>query len=238
MADALPVFNDQDLGATLDGLGRMGPVRFLQIGAMDGKRFDPLHDFVRRYGWEGLLVEALPDFFAALKANYADCSGLHFVNAAIMDYNGQAVMQRIDPAAVTQGLISPHALGIATAREGGGVWHSPQLKPEARAVLEQFRQEVTVPCMTVDQLLAALPWPGLDLVVIDTEGMDWVIARQIDLTRWQPRLFYMEYVHLGAAEQVECLAHFAAAGYRAHRDVPGYNFLFIRDEQAGAVQAA
>jgi len=37
---------------------------------MDGAAYDPLHEFVARYGWRGLLVEPLPDMFEQLRRTY------------------------------------------------------------------------------------------------------------------------------------------------------------------------
>lgn len=51
----------------LHALGRREPgLRFLQVGAMDGKRFDPVYAFAKHYAWRGLVLEPLPDLFALL----------------------------------------------------------------------------------------------------------------------------------------------------------------------------
>jgi hypothetical protein len=63
------------------------PLRFIQIGASDGLRWDPFRRFIIGGNWQGLLVEPLPDVFALLKQNYAHrvTQGLKFLNAAVSD---------------------------------------------------------------------------------------------------------------------------------------------------------
>jgi FkbM family methyltransferase len=70
--------------------------RFLQIGANDGVRDDPLHHIIRRYQLSGLLIEPLPDLFEQLKANYADCSGLSFECCAIGDSDAKFGIRRLE----------------------------------------------------------------------------------------------------------------------------------------------
>src|SRR4051812_22410129 len=73
----------------LDSLSRAKrKVSFVQIGAHDGKRWDLIHDFIKRDGWSGLFVEPLPKYFAALQENYRGRPGLRFERAAIADEDG------------------------------------------------------------------------------------------------------------------------------------------------------
>src|SRR5687767_667926 len=45
---------------------------FVQIGANDGRRGDPVFQFIRQYRWRGLLLEPQPDVFRVLVRNYED----------------------------------------------------------------------------------------------------------------------------------------------------------------------
>jgi hypothetical protein len=62
---------------------------FLQVGGMDGKRFDPIYAFVKHHRWKGIILEPLPDLFAALAANYAGHENVALVNAALTDGDGE-----------------------------------------------------------------------------------------------------------------------------------------------------
>src|ERR1700681_618887 len=62
-------------------LARKGKILFVQIGANDGIKNDPIHVYVRKYHWNGLLVEPMPDFFNTLRINYMGEDQLWFENA-------------------------------------------------------------------------------------------------------------------------------------------------------------
>ena len=58
-----------DLAATALRVKNHGQVTFVQVGANDGYRFDPLRKHIVAYHWPGLLIEPQPDVFAELKQN-------------------------------------------------------------------------------------------------------------------------------------------------------------------------
>lgn len=206
-------FSSADLKATLDGLGR--EVSFLQIGAMDGVSYDPVSPFVRKNGWHGTLVEPMPDMFETLKANYAGCDGLSFINGAVADYDGTIEMTRIDPEAFEKGLLSRAFLGLSTLMPDRGVMSQlQQLPPDLQMNAERHKRTIEVPCFTLATLLAKENIQKIDVFIVDTEGADWMITRQLDLKAYRPRLVYIEYNHLSSYEQIACANHFHNHGYR------------------------
>src|SRR5271165_1303468 len=73
--------------ATFDGIisafnSRTENFFFVQIGAYDGYDCDPIQKFIRRYGWNGILVEPQPDAFEKLRQNYENFPGLIFERTA------------------------------------------------------------------------------------------------------------------------------------------------------------
>jgi hypothetical protein len=52
---------------------------FIGIGANDGVTHDPLYPFVRDFGWRGIMVEPIPEAFAALERNYANFADVALV---------------------------------------------------------------------------------------------------------------------------------------------------------------
>lgn len=89
---------------------KLGYLRFIQIGANDGIRGDPIRQKVLKYGWTGVLVEPLPPLFAELKRNYANQPGLEFINAAVDVSPGVRTIHFLRP-----GLAFPDwAQGLAT----------------------------------------------------------------------------------------------------------------------------
>jgi len=77
----IPVF---DLSVQLLMAVRGDSLNFIQVGANDGEYGDPLHSFIVKYPWHGILVEPQPDIFAKLRENYAAIQNrLIFENIAI-----------------------------------------------------------------------------------------------------------------------------------------------------------
>ena len=193
-------------------------------------RFDPLHDVIKELGWRGVLVEPMAEMFALLQQNYDGCAGLTFVNKAIADFDGDIEMTRVNPQAVDLGLLPEGALGITTLMpERGVIGKREHLPADQRIILTQYLEKLTVPCCLLQTLLDEQNVDNLDLLFIDAEGADWMIARQLPLDRYQPHLVYLEFHHLPIAERRECVSHFIKYGYRTLFDENRFeNMLAIR----------
>ena len=176
-------------------------VNFLQIGASDGLRWDPIRKFVVRDRWNGILVEPLPRVFELLKHNYEHVkrSELVFVNAAISSARNEGT---------TFWTYSPEFLEALSLEERlfylrissfnrDHVLKEVRSFPKSEALLTQIR----VPCLTVNDLLDQY-WPGrtIDLVVIDAEGHDASIIRSIDFKRFPAEAIFFESHNLGQEE--------------------------------------
>ena len=68
---------------------------FIQVGANDGVRNDPIGPKVKKYGWHGVLIEPQPDLFEKLKENYRGYGGLHFENAAVSSVPGIVSLHKV-----------------------------------------------------------------------------------------------------------------------------------------------
>jgi FkbM family methyltransferase len=181
----------------------------LQVGAMDGVRFDLLYPHLIKGGWCGLLVEPVPDMFALLKNTYATQPQLRFADCAIADYDGTLTLKRADPAAVVSGILPAEALGMSTACGNSNLAGDP-------VFVERFAAnsfEISVPCRRLQGLLDENTVTAIDLVMIDVEGADLLVAKQIDLNRYHPSIVCFEYAHLKMEDMRECCAHFLAHGY-------------------------
>ena len=55
----------------------------IQIGANDGKRFDEINFFIKKYKIKSLLVEPIESYFLKLKNNYKNLDFVKFENSAI-----------------------------------------------------------------------------------------------------------------------------------------------------------
>ncbi|HVW19731.1 MAG TPA: FkbM family methyltransferase [Opitutaceae bacterium] len=185
-------------------------LRFLQIGANDGVRADPVRAKVLRHEWTGLLVEPLPPLFAQLQANYSGRPGLDFLNAAV------------DVTAGTRKLyfIRPGLPGIPDWAGGLGSFDllrlrqaASELKLDEAAIAEQ-----TVPTVTWDDLRRRFGPRPCDLLVIDTEGYDLTLLRAALLARWRPRVIQFEHACSPADERLAIYGELLALGYEIASD--------------------
>jgi len=222
-------FSPDDLDATFQGLG--SDVFFVQIGAMDGVTYDPISKFVRGLGWRGLLVEPIPYLNKRLRDNYANCEGLVFVETAIADFDGHIEMSFLDPATVPEGVFAAGAFGTSTLMPDRGKIGGKGISQEIANLVRQNTKTIEVTCCRLDTLLAKHNITKIDLMVVDVEGADWMVTRQLSLNDYRPRVVYLEYAHLTGYEQTACAAHFRNYGYRIYIDQhQSENFLAVRSE--------
>lgn len=89
-------------------------VTVVQIGAADGRSFDPLHGAITEFKWRGLLVEPLPDLYAALRETYRDHPQLRFENVAVDDFECDRTLFRVPLQVVKDGRVPDWALRISS----------------------------------------------------------------------------------------------------------------------------
>ncbi len=221
-------FGPADIQATFQALGR--DIFFVQVGAMDGVTYDPIHPFVKSLAWRGLLFEPMTYQFEKLKENYKDCPGLIFENRAVADFEGEIEMAYIDPALAGTGVLQDGAFGISTLMQDRGVLGHITPDSEAFSLLKDNTKKVNVPCSRLEPVLRQHNIEKIDLMVVDTEGADWMVVRQLDLLKYQPRIVYFEFYHLSEYEQWAAAMHFRNHGYRVFidRENSGENFMAVR----------
>lgn len=180
---------------------------FLQIGAHDGIRNDPIYRWIVDHGWRGTLVEPMPDFAATLRRLHAKRSGVRVVEAAItVDRNATPVLlYRVDP---TLPGLPPWAQGLATLDPA-------RMHQAARDLGISPEAFLRVPVITMDPaaLLAGLESPVPDIIVIDTEGYDILLARALLQAGCSPTILHFEHACCTAEERFTLVRELAIAGY-------------------------
>jgi len=178
---------------------------FVQIGANDGKTGDPLHKFVMKYHWSGLLVEPVKEYYSMLQQTYAGNTNLVFENAAISEKNQQKTMYRIrnDVKHIPKGL-----QGIASFDKSVLLRHNFIL-PD----FESYITEEKVDCVTLKELLKKHDVEKIDLLCLDTEGYEFKILKQLDTVKVKPHIIFYEHKHLNDAERLECEQFLTGLGY-------------------------
>ncbi len=183
---------------------------FIQVGAFDGVRCDPIHAFVQRHRWSGVLLEPRAEAFARLVETYRGQPQLQLLNAAISDRPGRRTLYSFD----TQDL-PDWSEGVASFDRGVLAKHEHEA---GMPVLGSRIREEEVECVTFEQILEPLHWPKVDLLQVDAEGYDAHVVDLVPFERGKPAIIHFECKHLSKAELQACLERLASLGYVFARD--------------------
>lgn len=228
MIDNVSTFDAAELDEALNRLARERPY-FVQVGAMDGVSFDPIHPFIAGYKWDGLLVEPMPEQFTALKQNYADHPQLKFASEAVGDHDGSITLRYLDPAYVADGRLPREVLGMSTTVANPNHFLHEAIRADLRPLLQEAQRTMEVPCLTLPSMLAKYGVTRIDLFMCDVEGADWMVLKQLDLQQFKPQVIMFEYDVMTQGELNACLKHFQDAGYTAKKErPPGQNMVLFR----------
>ena len=156
----------------------------MQIGANDGRRFDPIYEFANsaRFDFSGLAVEPVPRFFRDLQRAYRNKPGIKLVNAAIHNTDSEATLYVVSEKYDSK--VPEWALGTASFNR------DHVIKPE---VPEEYVEAIQVPCISLEDLMEQEGFHDIDLLQIDTEGYDSEIVRNIDLEKIRPSMIHFEH---------------------------------------------
>jgi FkbM family methyltransferase len=177
--------------AIRDLVSREPDIFFLQIGAHDGVSYDPIHSYVTRFHWKGLLVEPQSAIFQKLRENYRDEKQLLFENSAIAQRDGSIELHCFENANAED-----HASMLTSTRK-----HYLSLNGDNhRGALKT----ITVPALTLESLLAKHRIERVNLLQIDTEGFDFEIIKMIDFKRMKPEIIHYENNFLNRRQKSEC----------------------------------
>ncbi len=200
---------------TLHALAQTTPnLRFLQIGGMDGKRFDPIYAFTKHYRWSGIILEPLPDLFAALTANYANAPQVTLVNAALMDTDGTQQITRVTRAAAQSGAVPDWAEGLGSFHPNRNALGGVGVDADLHAALLQHTVRETVSCLTLRSVAKQCGLQRIDLLQVDAEGCELNILRQVISEGYTPRVIQLEHWALPEAERDAIHLILRQAGYR------------------------
>ena len=182
---------------------------FVDIGANDGRKNDPLYHYILMYGWKGILVEPDPVNFKKLKKNYQAHEGLIFENAGIGPEQGEMLFYKIKDI---------------TEQEPG--WYDQVGSFDEKTFLknisfgkglDQRIVAVPLPVVTFDQLLEKNNFGTPDLLHLDAEGFDYRILRSIDFTKHQIHMVLFESEWMTKAELKEIVLYLRKHHYRIVR---------------------
>jgi FkbM family methyltransferase len=155
---------------------------FIQIGANDGKSFDPIYRIVTTEGVGGLVIEPVRYYYDQLVRNYSRFSKVHPVNVAIHNTEKRMTLYSVDPDKL--GKLPPGAKGIASFSRA---------HHELSGIPREFIVEHEVACLSLPQLLDQYNVRKVDLLQIDTEGYDAEILLNLDFQLMKPSIIRFEH---------------------------------------------
>ncbi|MGH8556520.1 MAG: FkbM family methyltransferase [Methylococcales bacterium] len=197
------------LETVLDQFDQSDDFFFIQVGSNDGIVHDPLYRHVLRNGWNGILIEPVRYYFDLLKKNYANSSQLIFENIAISGRDEYRDFFRIREdldflPRWTKGLGSFKRDVLMKHR-----WIIPNI--------QQYIVQEKVECLSFPSLLERHAVGKIDLIMIDTEGYDFEIIKQIDFSRIRPGVIIYEHKHISRSDRLSCEKLLTEQNYWLHR---------------------
>ena len=194
----IPVF---DLSVQLLMAVRGNSLNFIQVGANDGEYGDPLHSFIVKYPWHGILVEPQPDIFAKLRENYAAMKNrLIFENIAIAKDLSTIAMYR--------------ALGNPNVYEASVASVNPKAVARQLGLRLRNLERFFVPCTTLDGLVRKYSMSHIDVLQIDAEGCDYDVLKTLDLSEVSPLIIQFEHGQLTRQKISGAVEYLSTHGYR------------------------
>jgi len=167
----------------------------IQIGANDGMSHDHLHNVIKQFRLESLLLEPIKKYFLDLKNNYSNYENVRLENSALSINNEILFLYRVN---------SEYFYKYGTLPTGINSFYKQHLIKhgikEKHIILEKVNQ------ISFDELLKKYNINSFDLLVIDTEGYDCNIVNDFFLKIKNIRpIIVFEWSHIKQNELQETL---------------------------------
>ena len=157
----------------------------IQIGANEGKRFDLLSPYIKKYQCKSLLVEPIKEYFIKLKENYKNDNFILFENSAISVNNEIQKIYKVNTKYLNN--YSDHIPGISSFDKEHLIKHG---------VKKRHIVSEPVTSINIANLITKHKFNSLDLLFIDAEGYDGNIAIDFLTTTLIRPIIILEYIHI------------------------------------------
>jgi len=176
-------------------------LRFLQVGANDGKRNDPICSFIDRYGWSGVFMEPDSSMMAKLREHR---EGERFV----------LIEQALGPKSGQNSFYFLEGEGLPAFANGLGTLSRQRIEQAAKdlAYCQPRIAERRVECIGVEDLLAKV---GIefDVCVIDVEGLDYEVVSLLAEANALPPVLHYEHKCLSEQDRDAAFHLLMSRGY-------------------------
>lgn len=195
-------------------------VTVIQVGANDGKHNDPIHKYITKYKWDGVLVEPQEVVFKnELRKTYENYPQIKLENCAIAQDSGELPFYRLS---FTN---SRWATGLAT-------FHKPSLEEQIRrgyverkakehgdklpTNIDDYIETTSVKTESFDGLTEKYQLKKVDFLCIDTEGFDYHVLKLFNFDRFQPEVILFESKNIPDDEYIKAKELLAKFDYQLY----------------------
>ena len=156
---------------------------FIQIGANNGQRYDPIHHLLlrEREYIKGIAIEPVKEYYEELTVTYQDFPQIKLLKTAIHNTDFEAVIYKIDPALKN---IPEHLKGMSS-------FDRSNFTKDGISTTDIITE--TVPCISFMDLIESEKITTLHLLQIDAEGYDVEIVKSIDFKKIKPLIINFEH---------------------------------------------
>jgi len=182
---------------------------FVQIGSNDGIKNDPLHVYIRKNGWKGILVEPDKANFTKLRYNYSRVNGLIFENVGIGPERGEMLFYRLKDIKENE----PGWYDQVGSFDKGTFFKNIEYGKE----LDKRIIAEPLPVITFYDLLQKNNFGEVDLLHTDTEGFDYKILKSIDFSKYNIRVVLFEGEWMTLLELKEIIQYLRKYNYHIYR---------------------
>lgn len=195
---------DDELQLWIDNYSRSQnrPINFIQVGASDGLRWDPIRRFIIRDKWKGVLIEPLKPVYEILRSNYSYLKNndLIFENCAISTDKGSVKFWSYSTQFLKSLSIEDRLYYLRK---------SSLDKTHVEKIFSKTeKHEECIACyettsLTLKKIIERY-FPGnvIDLIIIDAEGLDDKVIRTIDFDICFPKAIIYESHNLSENNQI------------------------------------
>lgn len=188
---------------------------FVQVGANDGIRGDPLHSLIKANPrWRGIFIEPQQQFFSRLVENYGESERFTFEKLAVSDITGKQPFFTVSEETVRETGM-PASVNLIGSLNRDHVLRSLKMVERHYKFLRPLDACISQDLVHVEPLMSVLDRQcvgGVDLLHTDAESDDYRIIRQLDFNRFQPKLILYEHANL--ADQEVASRFLRERGYR------------------------
>jgi FkbM family methyltransferase len=197
---------------------------FVQVGAYDGLVRDPLRRFIAACGWSGVMLEPQPRPARRLRALYQGLEQIVILEAAVDTSRRRRSLYTVECDEL------PNWPGGMASFDREHLVRHDYVVPGIAAKI----RELSVECVTFDDVLDRLPAATLDVLQIDAEGADAELIALFPFERMTPAIVHWEVKNLSRTAQEQALDRLCALGYRINRSGAEDMLAVLPAERLGA----